>query len=247
MEKLLLTATCTNSEGKKVRFKDRLVLKNYGNLIYFWDSEENSKLYILYVEHMELKEIGLEDNTLLTVEEFTLKYKQGDDNMKKPFSEGDRVTLRTKEEIMNDTKNFYVSNTLKRRDYYNLRDKSTRSFLPENGLQLLGQEVTIKCISCDGKQYSLEEDSSIYPATMFKEYFENEQEINLLDRLEKFRDRKVEYLSRKELIELLKIMSLEIEDCSNIIEYGYFTSYEPDINKIIDRFRPVMMNCKKIL
>ena len=92
--------------------------------------------------------------------------------MKKPFSKGDRVTLRTKEEIMNDTKNFYVNNTLKGRNYYNLRDKNTRSFLPENGLHLLGQEVTIKCTSYDGKQYSLEEDNSIYPATMFKEYFE---------------------------------------------------------------------------
>ena len=94
--------------------------------------------------------------------------------MEKRFEQGDRVTLRTKEEIMNDTKNFYVSNTLKGRDYYNLRDKNTRSFLPENGLQMLGQEVTIKCASYYGKQYSLEEDNSIYPATMFKEYFENE-------------------------------------------------------------------------
>ena len=94
--------------------------------------------------------------------------------MKKPFNEGDRVTLRTKEEILNDTKNFYVSNTLKRRDYYDLRDKNSRSFLPENGLQLLGQKVVIKCTSYDGKQYSLEEDSSIYPVTMFKEYFEDE-------------------------------------------------------------------------
>ena len=93
--------------------------------------------------------------------------------MKKPFSKGDRVTLRTKEEIMNDTKNFYVNNTLKRRDYYSLRDKNTRSFLPENGLQLLGKEVTIKCTSYDGMHYSLEEDNSIYPATMFKEYFDN--------------------------------------------------------------------------
>ena len=93
--------------------------------------------------------------------------------MKKPFSKGDRVTLRTKEEIMNDTKNFYVNNTLKGRNYYNLRDKNTRSFLPENGLHLLGKEVIIKCASYDGKQYSLEEDNSIYPATMFKEYFDN--------------------------------------------------------------------------
>ena len=94
--------------------------------------------------------------------------------MEKRFKQGDRVTLRTKEEILNDTKNFYVSDTLKRRDYYNLRDKNTRSFLPENGLLLLGKEVIIKCVSYDGKQYSLEEDSSIYPATMFKEYFEDE-------------------------------------------------------------------------
>ena len=94
--------------------------------------------------------------------------------MGKRFKQGDRVTFRTKEEILNDTKNFYVSDTLKRRDYYNLRDKNTRSFLPENGLQLLGKKVIIKCASYDGKQYSLEEDSSIYPATMFKEYFENE-------------------------------------------------------------------------
>ena len=94
--------------------------------------------------------------------------------MKRRFKQGDRVTLRTKEEILNDTKNFYVNNTLKRRDYDNLRDKTTRSFLPENGLHLLGKEVVIKCTSYDGKQYSLEEDSSIYPATMFKEYFEDE-------------------------------------------------------------------------
>ena len=92
--------------------------------------------------------------------------------MERRFKQGDRVMLRTKEEILNDTKNFYVSNTLKRRDYYNLRDKNTRSFLPENGFQLLGKEVIIKCTSYDGKQCSLEEDNSIYPATMFKEYFE---------------------------------------------------------------------------
>ena len=92
--------------------------------------------------------------------------------MERRFNPGDRVTLRTKEEILNDTKNFYTNNTLKRRDYYNLRDKHTRSFLPENGLQMLGKEVTIKCTSCDGKQYSLEEDNSIYPVAMFKEYFE---------------------------------------------------------------------------
>ena len=94
--------------------------------------------------------------------------------MERRFKQGDRATLRTKEEILNDTKNFYTNNTLKRRDYYNLRDKNTRSFLPENGLRLLGQKVTIKCASYDGKQCSLEEDNSIYPVTMFKEYFENE-------------------------------------------------------------------------
>ena len=94
--------------------------------------------------------------------------------MERRFKPGDRVTLRAKEEILNDTKNFYVNNTLKRRDYYNLRDKSTRSFLPENGWEMLGKVVTIKCTSYDGKQYSLEEDSSIYPVTMFKEYFEDE-------------------------------------------------------------------------
>ena len=92
--------------------------------------------------------------------------------MERKFKQGDRVTIRTKEEIMNDTKNFYVNNTLKRRDYYNLRDKNTRSFLPENGLLLLGKEVTIKCASYDGKQYSLDEDRSVYPVTMFKEYFD---------------------------------------------------------------------------
>ena len=94
--------------------------------------------------------------------------------MERKFKQGHRVKLRTKEEILNDTKNFYVNNTLKRRDYYNLRDKSTRSFLPENGLQLLGKEATIKYASYDGRQYSLEEDSSIYPVAMFKEYFEDE-------------------------------------------------------------------------
>ena len=94
--------------------------------------------------------------------------------MERRFKPGDRITLRTKEEIMNDTKNFYVNNTLKGRNYYNLRDKHTRSFLPENGLQLLGKEVTIKCTSYDGRHYSLEEDNSVYPVTMFKEYFKNE-------------------------------------------------------------------------
>ena len=78
--------------------------------------------------------------------------------MERRFKQGERMTLRTKEEILNDTKNFYVSDTLKRRDYYNLRDKNTRSFLPENGLPMLGQEVIIKCAYYDGKQYSLQED-----------------------------------------------------------------------------------------
>ena len=94
--------------------------------------------------------------------------------MERKFKQGEQVTLRTKEEILNDTKNFYVSDTSKRRDYYNVRDKNTRSFLPENGLQMLGKEVTVKRTSYDGRHYSLEEDSSIYPATMFKEYFEDE-------------------------------------------------------------------------
>ena len=94
--------------------------------------------------------------------------------MERRFKAGERVTLRTKEEILNDTKNFYVNNTLKRRDYYNLRDKNTRSFLPENGLRLLGQEVTIKCAMYDGTFYNLMEDSSIYPATMFVEYFDED-------------------------------------------------------------------------
>ena len=93
--------------------------------------------------------------------------------MERRLKAGDRVTLRTKEEIINDTKNFYVNNTLKGRNYYNLRDKHTRNFLPENGLKLLGKEVTVKCTSYDGKHYSLEEDNSIYPVTMFKEYFDN--------------------------------------------------------------------------
>ena len=93
--------------------------------------------------------------------------------MERKFKQGDRVMLRTKEEIMNDTKNFYTNNTLKRRDYYNLRDKNTRRFLPENGLHLHGKEVVIKCTSYDGRHYSLEEDNSIYPVTMFKEYFDN--------------------------------------------------------------------------
>ena len=74
MKKLLLTVTYTNTEGKKTKLKECLVLKNYGNQIYFWDTEEVSKTYVLYVEDMTLKEIGSEDNSLLTVKEFTLKY-----------------------------------------------------------------------------------------------------------------------------------------------------------------------------
>ena len=31
--------------------------------------------------------------------------------MERKFKQGDRVKLRTKEEILNDTKNFYVSDT----------------------------------------------------------------------------------------------------------------------------------------
>ena len=75
MKKLLLTVTYTNSEGKKTKLKECLVLKNYGNQIYFWDTEEVSNTYVLYVEDMALKEIGSENNSLLTVKEFTLKYK----------------------------------------------------------------------------------------------------------------------------------------------------------------------------
>ena len=76
VKKLLLTAIYTNSEGKKTKLNDCLVLKNYGNEIYFWDTEEISKTYVLYVADMLLKEIGLVDNRLLTVKEFTLKAKE---------------------------------------------------------------------------------------------------------------------------------------------------------------------------
>ena len=75
MKKLLLTVIYTNSEGKRTKLKECLVLKNYGNQIYFWDTEEVSKTYVLYVEDMALKEISSENNSLLTVKEFTLKYK----------------------------------------------------------------------------------------------------------------------------------------------------------------------------
>ena len=66
----------TNSEGKKTKLNDCLVLKNYGNEIYFWDTGEISKTYVLYVADMLLKEIGIVDNRLLTVKEFTLKAKE---------------------------------------------------------------------------------------------------------------------------------------------------------------------------
>ena len=76
MKNLLLTVVYTNSEGKKTKLNDCLVLKNYGNEIYFWDTEEISKTYVLYVADMLLKEIGIVDNRLLTVKEFTLKAKE---------------------------------------------------------------------------------------------------------------------------------------------------------------------------
>ena len=76
MNDLLLTVVYTNSEGKKTKLNDCLVLKNYGNEIYFWDTDEISKTYVLYVADMLLKEIGIVDNRLLTVKEFTLKAKE---------------------------------------------------------------------------------------------------------------------------------------------------------------------------
>ena len=76
MKKILLTVVYTNSEGKKIKLNDGLVLKNYGNEIYFWDTDEISKTYVLYVTDMLLKEIGIVDNRLLTVKEFTLKAKE---------------------------------------------------------------------------------------------------------------------------------------------------------------------------
>ena len=76
MKNLLLTIVYTNSEGKKTKLNDCLVLKNYGNEIYFWDTDEISKTYVLYVADMLLKEIGIVDNRLLTVKEFTLKAKE---------------------------------------------------------------------------------------------------------------------------------------------------------------------------
>ena len=76
MKKLLLTVVYTNSEGKKTKLNDCLALKNYGNEIYFWDTDEISKTYVLYVADMLLKEIGIVDNRLLTVKEFTLKAKE---------------------------------------------------------------------------------------------------------------------------------------------------------------------------
>ena len=76
IKKLLLTVVYTNSEGKKTKLNDCLVLKNYGNEIYFWDTDEISKTYVLYVADMLLKEIGIVDNRLLTVKEFILKAKE---------------------------------------------------------------------------------------------------------------------------------------------------------------------------
>ena len=76
MKNLLLTVVYTNSEGKKTKLNDCLVLKNYGNEIYFQDTDEISKTYVLYVADMLLKEIGIVDNRLLTVKEFTLKAKE---------------------------------------------------------------------------------------------------------------------------------------------------------------------------
>ena len=76
MKKLLLTVVYTNRKGEKVKLNDCLVLKNYGNEIYFWDTDEISKTYVLYVADMLLKEIGIVDNRLLTVKEFTLKAKE---------------------------------------------------------------------------------------------------------------------------------------------------------------------------
>ena len=76
MKNLLLTVVYTNSEGKKTKLNDCLVLKNYGNEIYFWDTDEINKTYVLHVADMLLKEIGLVDNRLLTVKEFTLKAKE---------------------------------------------------------------------------------------------------------------------------------------------------------------------------
>ena len=90
----------------------------------------------------------------------------------KRFKLGGRVTLRTKEEILTDKENFYVWDTLKGRKYDNLRDKVTRFHLPDSSLELLGREVTIKCAMYDGTFYNLMEDRSIYPATMFVEYFD---------------------------------------------------------------------------
>ena len=90
----------------------------------------------------------------------------------KRFKTGDRVTLRTKEDILTDKENFYVWDTLKGRKFDNLRDNITRFRLPDSSLVLLGKEVIIKCVSYDGTFYNLKEDNSIYPATMFVEYFE---------------------------------------------------------------------------
>ena len=56
MKNLLLTVVYTNSEGKKTKLNDCLVLKNYGNEIYFCDTDEISKTYVLHVADMLLKE-----------------------------------------------------------------------------------------------------------------------------------------------------------------------------------------------
>lgn len=93
--------------------------------------------------------------------------------MERRFKVGERVTLRTKEEILADKENFFVFNTLKGRKYDNLRDKVTKYRLPDR-LDLLGKEVTIKCASYDGMFYNLQESREIYPATMFVEYFDED-------------------------------------------------------------------------
>ena len=161
--------------------------------------------------------------------------------MKKRFKPGDQVTLRTKEDILNDNENFTVFNTLNGRRYENLRDKQTKYHLPDR-TDLLGKQVIIKFASYDGTFYNLQESREIFPATMFKEYFENEpkhktEEVNLLDRLEKFRDNKLGYLSREGLIELLKIVLLMKDEDCDTVECSYFNSYEPDLNKIIDGYK----------
>ena len=92
--------------------------------------------------------------------------------MKRPFNKGDVAILKTKEDILTDKENFYVLDTLKGRKFDGLRDKAIRFCLPDSNLVLFGNEVTIKCAMYDGTFYNLMEDSSIYPATMFVEYFD---------------------------------------------------------------------------